>query len=263
MSSPRDRRADTSGATSRAVRSVRSRSSSAEMIRRTRATSRRRRSIELSAKALRSSMSRRVTPGTSATAGSTSRGTAMSTMSSSRPKRRCMASSISSWLMTISVEPVEVSTRSADTSAWGSCSIGIARPPTRMASSVERSVPRPATTTSATPEPARERAMPSPISPAPRTRTRRSTSVPSRSAARATAADDSDTAPRPMPVSARDRFPTSMAKRKIRARLCWAVPSSSALFRASRTWPRIWPSPRITESTPAATPKRWATAASS
>ena len=56
-----------------------------------------------------------------------------------------------------------------------------------------------------------DRAMPSPISPAPSTSTRRSTRVPSRSTASATAADDSDTAPRPMPVSARDRFPTSMA----------------------------------------------------
>ncbi len=187
----------------------------------------------------------------------------MSTISSGRPKRRCMATSISSWVMTTSVAPVEVSTRSAATSACGNCSMGTARPPTRVASSVERSVPRLATTTSATPEPARERAMPSPISPAPSTRTRCSTRVPSRSAARATAADDSDTAPRPMPVSARDRFPTSMAKRKTRPRLWPAVPSSSATLMASRTWPRICPSPRITESTPAATPKRWATAASS
>ena len=174
-----------------------------------------------------------------------------------------MAVATSSRLITISAAPVEVSTTSAATSACGRRLIGVARPPTRRASSDARSVPRPATTTSATPDPASEVAMPWPISPAPRTSTRRSTSVPSRSVARATAADDSDTAPRPMPVSARDRFPTSMAYRKMRARPCWAVPSSSALFRASRTWPRIWPSPRITESTPAATPKRWAMAASS
>ena len=145
------------------------------MMRRTRATSRRRRSMELSAKALRSSMSRRVTPGMPATPGSTSRGTAMSTISSGRPKRRCMATSISSCVITTSVAPVEVSTRSAVTSACGSCSMGTARPPTRMATSVERSVPGRSPRPRPHRDPASERAMPSPISPAPSTRTRCST----------------------------------------------------------------------------------------
>ena len=66
-----------------------------------------------------------------------------------------------------------------------------------------------------------------------------------------------------MAVSVRDRLPTSTAWRKVRDNHGPLADSRSAAFHASRTWPRISPSPMIIESRPAATPKRCATAASS
>ena len=57
--------------------------------------------------------------------------------------------------------------------------------------------------------------------------------------------------------------PTSTAWRNVRESSGPLADSCSAAFHASRTWPRISPSPMIIESRPAATPKRCATAASS
>ncbi len=81
--------------------------------------------------------------------------------------------------------------------------------------------------------------------------------------ASATAAEDTESAERPIAVSVRARLPTSIAWRNTRASADPDAPSASARFHASRTWPRISPSPRIIESSPAATPKRWETALSS
>ncbi len=91
----------------------------------------------------------------------------------------------------------------------------------------------------------------------------RSSSVPRRLFASDTAADDTDTACRPIAVSVRARLPTSIAWRNVRESNGPLASSRSAACHASRTWPRISPSPMIIESRPAATPNRCATAASS
>ena len=105
--------------------------------------------------------------------------------------------------------------------------------------------------------------MAAPTSPAPITSTRRPSRPPRRSPATVTAADGTDTAWRPMAVSVRARLPTSTAWRKTRDTSGPIMDSCSATRHASRTCPRISPSPTIIESTPAATPNRCATAASS
>ena len=116
-------------------------------------------------------MSSRVTPGRAPTAGSTSRGTAMSTISSGRPCREASTGSRSAAVEQDVGEPVEASRTSAWTRALGRADHSMARPPQRAASWVARLHVR--LTTSSDPAsraPARAWAMASPISPAPSTR---------------------------------------------------------------------------------------------
>ena len=171
-----------------------------------------------SAQSRRSSRSRIRTLGSSATAASTSRGTAMSTISSGRDDRSQPLARKST--VTIgSPAPVHVSTRSATPMAAPSRSNPIATPPTRSASSAPRSAVRLATRISPAPARCNATATPSPIVPAPTTSTRRPSRPPSRSTAISTAAWLTDAVPRPIPVSVRARLPTPSAWRNSRLRL--------------------------------------------
>ena len=226
------------------------------MISRTVSTSRRRSSIAASVSWWRSSTSWRVTPGICAAPGSTSRGTATSTMRRGTPPRRSITASTSARSTWTSVESVAV--RSTSTLVSTSCKSpsGTARPPRRSARSTARAWVRFATTTSPTPAAMSARPSPSATSPAPRINTERPRSENIVRSASATAAEDTDNARRPIAVSVRTRLPSSIACRKTRA-IAWPdAPSDSASCQASRTWPRISPSPTIIESRPAATPKR-------
>ena len=153
-------------------------------------------------------------PATIPTAGSTSRGTAMSTMSSGRPCRWSRTDSRSAATSSTSGEPVEARRTSASTRALGRADHSMARPPQRAASWVARLHVR--LTTSSEPAssaPARAWAMLSPISPAPSTRVVLPDSDPSLAVATATAAWESEVVPRAMAVSERTRLPTSRAWR--------------------------------------------------
>ena len=212
-----------------------------------------------------SSMSRSVTPKTSPTPGSTSRGTATSTTSSARPDRRSITCSMSARSMRTSggararqehVAAARAGRGSSSSAIAAAAEPGRERGTARAACGWRR----------------RSRRRPRPRARSPSSRRRRPRRARGPAGPRASRAvrrpprprpTGPDTAWRPMPVSVRARLPTSTAWRNVRDRNWPTEPSRSATCHASRTWPRISPSPMIMESRPAATPKRCATAASS
>ena len=98
--------------------------------------------------------------------------------------------------------------------------------------------------------------MSSLIRPAPTSTTRRPASPSNTCCASAAAAAGTDAGLSPIAVSTRARRPACSAIRKIRSSSGPATPASNA----SRTWPRISPSPGTSESSPAATRNRWSAA---
>ncbi len=142
-------------------------------------------------------------------------------------------------------------------STSGSSERDTTSPPTSAASSAARSAVRLATSTRSAPALRRAMAMARPIAPAPSsTRCGRRRCRGARPAI-STAACDTDAVPRAMPVSVRARLPVSTAWRNSRLRVGPTVPSSTPAAQAAFTWPRTSVSPRTSESTPAATRKRW------
>ena len=211
-------------------------------------------------------MSSRVTPFTSPAPGSTSRGTPMSTTSSARPvaarhhrlDRRCARRA----------RPARRSTRAARRRRRArrrSRSSGIARA-ADAGGELLGLAPRCGwrRRSRATPAPAqRERHALA------HARRRRARAPGGRRASRAARrpAPPRPTTPTPVPADA-GLGAGPLARPRPRGGTCATssgplAASRSAACHASRTWPRISPSPMIIESRPAATPKRCATAASS
>ena len=208
-------------------------------------------------------MSRRVTPNTSPAPGSMLRGTPMSTTSSARPERAVITASMSLRSTSRSCAPVDASSTSHASSASGISSSVMARPPTRAgellgarcgavgdddlehAGAGERERHAFAHRPGAEHEHAAvvERAE---AAGGERHRGRRHRH-------RVTA----DGGLGAGPLAHLDRVTERAREHR---------PAGGLLlgeFHASRTWPRISPSPMIIESRPAATPNRCATAASS
>ena len=206
-------------------------------------------------------MSRSVTPGIEATAGSTSRGTATSTTSSGRlgPRRHDRARDPRARRGSTAHRWRSSSTSTSAERVGERRATGRARPPTRVGEvvgTVEGAIrdehfgrARPPQVRRPSLRRCRRRR---------RTSTRRPARPSSASSAIATAAIDTEAVVGAKPVSVRTRLPTSTAWRNSRLRTARAVPSAFAASHASRTWPRISVSPSTAESSPAATANRWA-----
>jgi hypothetical protein len=174
--------------------------SSAAIISSTRPISCRLLPMLLSTTPRRSSMSLRTIPGTSWAAGSTSRGTAMSTMNSGRWARVSIARCNTSRSSTAPGAVVEQMRMSEPATTFGSSSHGCATASNVSATSCARSSVRLTTATSLAPACAKACAASRPIFPAPTIATRFPDSVSPEKARRAssTAADEIDTGFRPM-----------------------------------------------------------------
>ena len=159
-------------------------------------------------------MSESVTPGSSAQAGSMSRGTARSISSSGRPARSGITIASSSAPRIRCGEEVEATTMSARASSSGSASNATVSPPKRWASSIARSRRRLATNIVRTPCSCSARAVPSAVSPAPMISTWRLPRSPSASRAASTATEATLARPTEMAVSVRTRLPVARAARK-------------------------------------------------
>ena len=203
--------------------------------------------------ACRSSMSYRLTPRSSAHAGSMSRGTAMSISSSERPARSRITSSSSARPTIGWGEDVDDSTMSARASSSGRHSSPTTRPPKRCARPSARSAWRLATNTVPAPRSASALAVSSLISPAPRITTCRPPSSPSTLRARSTATEGTLIPPAPSEVSERTRLPVVSAAANSRFVNGPAASVRAAASCARRTCPWISASPRIIESSPAVT----------
>ncbi len=193
------------------------------------------------------------------TAGSMLRGFEMSTRTSGRVRRdRAISDSASLW-SSGSGEAVAVTTTSAMESTSSSASKGRASPPSSPASASARSSVRFRTSSRAGACSAMWVATSRPVSPAPTTATV-CLSRPSKTlSAISTAAYATDTVPSPISVSVRARLPTWSAVLNSRVRIAPVTRLWSASLYASRTCPRIWGSPTISDSIPDATRKRWRT----
>ena len=224
-------------------------------------------------------------PGRAATAGSTSRGMARS-RNTSGPRaprlavRRASAAAASSRVMTWPTAPVHETTISAAARAPARSASATARPPTRSARRSACRQVRFTTAMLAAPPRLAVVAASAAIEPAPTISTSRPASsswpssswpgagagpgAPGRAAAPSSIARLTRLCPaRSMPVSARARLPARRASRPSSPSTRPTVPCSSPSLTAERTWPRIWPSPATTESSPQATASRWDTARSS
>src|SRR5215212_8870982 len=176
---------------------------------------------------------------------------------------RSRAPATNSLPKTHSPEPVELTTTSAAGSSSARESKLTATPPTLSASDAACPAVRLAIRISRTPLPLRYLTTSPLISPALRIRVRLPPSVPKTSSVifNATRATESELFPRP--VSERTRLPTRRAVWKSRLRIGPVLSSSVAARYASRTCPRIWPSPTTIESSELATRYRCRTASSS
>ena len=202
-------------------------------------------------------MSYRLTPSSSAHAGSTSRGTAMSIRSSGRASRSRITTSSSSGPTIACGEEVEETMMSACTSCSGSPSSPTTEPPKRSARLSARSACRLATKIVPAPCDASARAVNSLVSPAPMMTTLRSRSPPTMLSARSTATDGTLTRLAPIAVSERTRLPVLSAAANRRFDRGPVQPASMAAAWARRTWPWTSASPTIIESRPAVTRYSW------
>ncbi len=215
----------------------------------------------------RLSRSTRSAPGSSCTAWSTSRGMARSRKARGvAAARDATAAATSSAPITVPAAPVQEITRSTSASASGTLARSRVRatsPPRISTSRSARSGVRLAISRSVTPVRTRVAAASELIEPAPTTSARLPAIAPAPAATCSRPKVTSDWPALSMPVSLCARLPTRRACWKSSLRPRAAVCSSCALARASRSWPRIWPSPTTIESRPQATEKRWWTARSS
>ncbi|OQC41265.1 MAG: hypothetical protein BWX66_00783 [Deltaproteobacteria bacterium ADurb.Bin058] len=113
-----------------------------------------------------------------------------------------------------------------------------------------------ATTTFCAPAAANVLATASAILPAPSNKTVHLAKSPNTLRARSTAIEPTETCPVPTPVEERTSFATLKARSKKRPSTGPTVPASEAILYALLVWPKIWGSPRTSESSEAATLKR-------
>ena len=207
---------------------------------------------------LSASTSTTPTPGMRATSGSTSRGTAMSTMNSGRCGRASIASATLPGVRMKCDAPVEVTTTSTVFSASTSPGMSATRAisPSSFATSCARLCERFSSTMSAAPSALSRRAATAPILPAPTTSTRAPLSAPRCCFAYSTAADATEAESAEIAVCVRAFLPASSASRNS---VCSVLPSERARCActyASLTWLRISASPMSIESRPVLTRKR-------
>ncbi len=177
------------------------------------------------------SMSTSETLSIAATSGSTSRGTAMSTMKSGRCGRLAIAARTCSSFTTKFEAPVDATTTSAAAIASTSSGISTASPtPVSATRSRDRAIVRFATMTRPAPSWRKRFTAVRPILPAPTTSTDAPSSAPSRERAASTAAVAIETDSPPIPVCARAAFPAASASRKSR---CNVRPSDFARVAAT------------------------------
>ena len=156
-------------------------------------------------------------------------------------------------------ELVEETTTSAWSSSDPSRSNGTACASNASASLAAFACVRLVTAPIVAPRAASARAASSLTSPAPTSSTRQPVRSPNTCWASAAAADETDAGLSLIAVSVRTFLPTRSASRNNRSSTGPCAPASYA----SRTWPRISPSPGTSESRPAATRNRCSAAASS
>ena len=209
----------------------------------------------------RSARVTRVTPGSSATAGSTSCGRARSTIASGRPSGRAVRNRSAS--TRTPVAPVQAMRRSALASVLPSSDSGAGWASYSRARRSALTELRFTTVTSAASSLEAVAVARPAMAPAPTMTTRLPATPPSTPSTRARPALTRDGAAWSMSVSARERLPTRSACWKSTLRAGPTVPCSWPRRSASRVWPRICPSPTAIESRPAATWNRCETAPSS
>ena len=172
-------------------------------------------------------MSMSCTPGRAAHDGSTSRGTAMSTMHSARPARRCCmraTNAASSTGSTLEVEQMMTSTESA-ASITSPSDVTAASSMLRAKRCFEspRDVARIRAPSSSSRRAARRLIFPEPTRSTPRPRR-----SPATASAQSTATSLRLPTPRPIPVRVRTCFPTDIARRITKSNRASSVPAERA-----------------------------------